>query len=100
MNLKKIGKVFTSKFVGTGPSSYKKRIYRASVSQRWRNTALDSKSSKKNIYTMYYVKNRLNIGVTVAADFNISVLSHVVSHHNTHCYRATCCLHGCDDLQF
>jgi len=25
--LKKIGKVFTSKFVGTGPSSYKKRIY-------------------------------------------------------------------------
>ena len=29
--LKKIGKVFTSKFVGTGPSSYKKRIYRAAV---------------------------------------------------------------------
>jgi len=29
---KKIGKVFTSKFVGTGPSSYKKRIYRAAVS--------------------------------------------------------------------
>ena len=25
--LKKIGKVFTSKFVGTGPSSYEKRIY-------------------------------------------------------------------------
>jgi len=24
MNLKKIGKVFTSKFVATGPSSYKK----------------------------------------------------------------------------
>ena len=34
----KIGKVFTSKFVGTGPSSYKKRIYRAAVSQRLRNT--------------------------------------------------------------
>ena len=29
MNLKKSGKVFTSKFVGTGPSSYEKRIYRA-----------------------------------------------------------------------
>jgi len=28
----KIGKVFTSKFVGTGPSSYEKRIYRAAVS--------------------------------------------------------------------
>ena len=37
--LKKIGKVFTSKFVGTGPSSYKKkRIYRTAVSQRLRNT--------------------------------------------------------------
>ena len=41
MNLKKIGKVFTSKSVGTGPSSYKKkRIYRAAVSQRLRNTGL------------------------------------------------------------
>jgi len=28
------------KFVGTGPSSYKKRIYRAAVSQRLRNTAV------------------------------------------------------------
>jgi hypothetical protein len=32
MNLKKNGKVFTSKSVGTGPSSYEKRIYRAAVS--------------------------------------------------------------------
>jgi hypothetical protein len=32
--LKKIGKVFTSKFVGRGPSSYKNRIYGAAVSQR------------------------------------------------------------------
>ena len=38
--LKKIGKVFASKFVGTGPSSYKKRLYRAAVSQRLRNTGL------------------------------------------------------------
>ena len=38
--LKKIGKVFTSKFVGTGPSSYEKRIYRAAVSQRLRNTGI------------------------------------------------------------
>jgi len=37
---KNIGKVFTSKFVGTGPSSYKKRMYRAAVSQRLRNTVL------------------------------------------------------------
>ena len=39
MNLKH-GKVFTSKFVGTGPSSYEKRIYRAAVSRRLRNTGL------------------------------------------------------------
>ena len=38
--LKKKGKLFTSKFVGTGPSSYEKRIYRPAVSQRLRNTAL------------------------------------------------------------
>ena len=30
----KIGMVLTSKTVGTGPSSYEKRIYRAAVSQR------------------------------------------------------------------
>jgi len=42
MNLKKIGKVFTSKFDETRPSSYKKRIYRAAVSQRLRNTGLNS----------------------------------------------------------
>ena len=40
-DVKKTGKVFTSKFVGTGPSSDKKRIYRAAVSQRLRNTALE-----------------------------------------------------------
>jgi hypothetical protein len=39
--LKKNGKVFTSKFVEAGPSSYKKkRIYRAAVPQRLRNTAV------------------------------------------------------------
>jgi len=40
MHLQKIRNVFTSKFVRTGPSSYKKRIYRAAVSQRLRNTGL------------------------------------------------------------
>jgi len=42
--LKKNGKVFTSKFVGNGASSYEKRIYRAAVSQRLRNTALADKA--------------------------------------------------------
>ena len=38
---KKCLKVFTSKFVGTGPSSYKKRIYLPAVSQKLRNTGID-----------------------------------------------------------
>jgi len=41
MNLKKIGKVLTSKSVGTRPSSCEKRIYRAAVLQRLRNTGLE-----------------------------------------------------------
>jgi hypothetical protein len=41
MNLKKNGKVFMGKSVGTGPSSYEKRIYQAVVSQRLRNTDLN-----------------------------------------------------------
>jgi hypothetical protein len=41
MNLKKIGKAFRSKSVGTGPSSYEKRIYRGAVSQMLRNTAIE-----------------------------------------------------------
>jgi len=48
MNLKKIGKVFTSKFVGTGPLSYEKRIYRAVVSQRLRNTDLGQCTALSN----------------------------------------------------
>jgi hypothetical protein len=36
--LKNFGKIFMSKFVGPGPSSYKKIIYWAVVSQRVRNT--------------------------------------------------------------
>ena len=42
MNLKKIGEVFTSKTVGAGPSSYKKIIYGAAVSQRLRNNDLST----------------------------------------------------------
>jgi len=39
---KKNGKVLTSKYVGTGPSSYEKWIYRAAVSQMLRNSDLDT----------------------------------------------------------
>jgi len=42
-----------SKFVGTGPSSYKKRIYWATVSQRLRNTGLgDCVEDEKNCITL------------------------------------------------
>jgi len=41
MNLKKIGKVLTSKSVGTGPWSHEKKNLRAAVSQRLRNTDVD-----------------------------------------------------------
>jgi len=44
---KKIGNVFTSKSVGTWPSSYEKRIYRTAVSQRLRNTVLDNNQHLK-----------------------------------------------------
>ena len=47
--LKKIGKVFTSKFVETGPSSYKKIIYPAAVSQRLRNTGLETFTVKYTV---------------------------------------------------
>jgi len=44
--LKKIGKVMTSKSVGTGPSSYEERIYQATVSQRLKNTVLRYSTAK------------------------------------------------------
>jgi hypothetical protein len=54
MKLKKNGKAFTSKFFGTGPSSYEKRIYRAVVSQRLRNIGIDTyQRYEQNCYKVY-----------------------------------------------
>ena len=53
MNLKKIVKVFTRKFVGAGPSSYKKRIYQALVSQRLRNTGLRRRSAAVHLLRLW-----------------------------------------------
>ena len=51
MNLKKIGKALTSKSVGTGTSSYGKRIYRAAVTQRLRNTErIECQHLEKDVY--------------------------------------------------
>jgi len=61
MNLKKIGKIFTIKFVGTGPSSYKKRIYRAAVSQRLRNIDLDQ-AGKLSMCVEVFVVHETNPG--------------------------------------
>ena len=45
--IKKNGKIFTSKFVGTGPSSYEKRIYQAAVSQSSSNTGVEDVIRKR-----------------------------------------------------
>jgi len=60
--LKKIGKIYVymSKFVGTGPSSYKKRNYRAAVSQRLRNTALGDRGVCY-ICTLQEIKMRIKM---------------------------------------
>jgi len=52
--LKKNENVFTSKFVGTGPSSYEKRIYRAAVSQRLRNTELQNRTVGTESFMEFY----------------------------------------------
>jgi len=47
--LKKNGKAFTSKFVRTGPRLMEKRIYRAAVSQRLRNTDLSGVVPERSV---------------------------------------------------
>jgi fucose permease len=51
MNLKKNGKTFTRKLVGTGSSSHKKGIYLAAVSQRLRNTGVNDLFALVGCYT-------------------------------------------------
>ena len=64
---KKNGKVYTSKFVGTGSSSYEKRIYRAAVSQKLRNTATghqkqNSGEASSAIMLQTFCKTQVNEG--------------------------------------
>jgi len=56
---KKTGKVFISKFFRTGPSSYKKRIYRAVVSQRLKNTGLTLLTFVANIPVLLTLVSQL-----------------------------------------
>jgi hypothetical protein len=80
-----------SKFVGTGPSSYEQRIYRAAVSQRLRNTGLkdtEPKFRNKCSYTcfppyvfMAYTKKKfifsLNNLFTFVVEFGIEYIQGV-----------------------
>ena len=58
--LKKIGKVLTSKSVGTGPSYYETKIYRPAVSQRLRNTVVRYESAAVRLLGM---RVRIPLGV-------------------------------------
>ena len=78
--LRKNGKVFTSKFVGTGPSSYEKRIYRAAVSQRSRNTGL---FYALYIYIYIYIYNTC---ISVKAPLSRPLISTLIMY---------CALHHC-----
>ena len=53
MNLKEVGKILTSKFVGTMTLCYEKKDYRAAVSQRLRNTGLNEKSRPSSRRMLY-----------------------------------------------
>ena len=68
---RKIGKVLTSKSVRTGPSSYEKRIYRAAVSQRLRNTALISLRVPSNARYFLSIWKQLHFQERVSEGSNV-----------------------------
>jgi len=74
--LKKNGKVFMSKFVGTGPSSYKKRIYWAAVAQRLRNAALENLSR-----TRAYLECNLISLIVCSSTFRPYILDRILLHN-------------------
>ena len=57
MNLE-IGKVLTSKSVGTGPSPYEKRIYRDAISESLRNTGLNYLKERRYLLDFSTVLHR------------------------------------------
>jgi len=59
MNIKKIGKVLTSKSVGPGPSSYGKRIYRTAASQRLRKTGLEDADGALVDFKVARIRNQV-----------------------------------------
>ena len=76
MNLKKFGRVITSTFFSTGPSSYKKRFYRAAVSQSLRNTAVNGNLEKVGCRLfMKHPPRRLNFIAHIFGEAVFSVYS-------------------------
>jgi len=77
---KKIGWVFMSKYVGTGPSSYEKRIYWATLSQRLRNTGLDRPATTIRTCTVkqrtYFVLT-LGIGTQICLHYTRTLRKYV-----------------------
>jgi hypothetical protein len=71
VNLKKNRKVFTNKFVGAGPSSYKERIYRAAVSQRSRNSAIKVEIEKGKVAHVLAMKKCRGSSGIVPLIFNL-----------------------------
>jgi len=69
MNLKKTGNLFTSKFVGTWSSSYKKGLYRAAVSRRLINTALETSWMRRSWPTGVCCANRKKKNIYPLSNF-------------------------------
>jgi len=103
MNLK-TGKVFTSKFVGTGPLSYKKRIYRAAVPQKLRNTGIGDwvdlrtvvdVSQNRNILVLPGFDPSFTVAQHVAYSLHTHTRTHARTHTHTHSHTHTCIyMHG------
>jgi hypothetical protein len=77
MNLKKLETYLQVNLLGPGPPSYKKRTYRAAVSQRLRNT--DLCCSKEDINRLRYIVSTAE--GTVTAQFQI-LFEHITRDEN------------------
>jgi len=99
-DLKKIGKVFTSKYVRTRPSSYKKRIYRAAVSQGLRNTAMNYWSVKKEALDRIVCRTRYGRGygpvVRQNEEWMNTRINGVLTWKNTYCLQFLNLQHALD----
>jgi hypothetical protein len=72
MNLKKLESYLRVNLLGPGPSSYKKRIYRAAVSQRLGNIALSN-------LTFYFT------GLKFCIEYNFLLLIEHLSNDTPNC---------------